>query len=398
MAARPGPSDWEGVLVGKTVEYRRFGGSGPAPRQEERALLSVGFILTNNFTLTALAPFIDALRLAADEGDRSRQIRCRWTIMGSRAEPVMSSCGIGVARWEPLTDPRRFDYVVVVGGLLHGGPQLDDETLAYLRAAASYGVTLVGVCTGSFVLSRIGLMKNRRCCVSWYHHRDFIEEFPDLVPVADQLYVVDRDRITCSGGAGVADLAAFLIERHLGRATAQKTMHILLIDKARPASQSQPQPPTVAEITNDRVRRALLLMEQHISDPLSVEEMVRRLNVSTRQFERLFRLAVGTSPATYYRTLRLRYGHWLLRNTKRSVTAIANEAGFADCAHFSRQFRELFGVSPSEVRRTAEPDAEADPHLSPLAAFRRTNSDSLLPDRRLFEDPAPTVRDAAQVD
>jgi AraC-like DNA-binding protein len=129
-----------------------------------------------------------------------------------------------------------------------------------------------------------------------------------------------------------------------------------------------------------------------------VEDLVRRLNVSTRQFERLFRLAVGTSPATYYRTLRLRYGHWLLRNTKRSVTAIANEAGFADCAHFSRQFRELFGISPSEVRRTAEPDAEADPHLSPLAAFRRTNGDSLLPDRRLFEDPAPTAQDGVTTD
>ena len=61
-------------------------------------------------------------------------------------------------------------------------------------------------------------MQDRACCVSWYHFRDFVEEFPDLVPVAEQLFIEDRDRITCSGGAGVVDLAAFLIERHLGRA------------------------------------------------------------------------------------------------------------------------------------------------------------------------------------
>lgn len=366
-------------------EHQRFGGSTkPAPR-EERAALSVGFILTNNFTLTALSTFIDGLRLAADDGDGSRQIRCRWTIMGARPNPVRASCGVEIARWEPLTDPRRFDYIVIVGGLLHTGPQFDDETLAYLRAAASYGVTLIGVCTGSFVLSRIGLMKGRRCCVSWYHYRDFVEEFPDLEPVADQLYVVDRNRITCSGGAGVADLAAYLIERHLGRACAQKTMHIMLIDKARPASQSQPQPPSSNMVANDRVRRALLLMEQHLSDPLTVEEIARRLSISTRQFERLFRLSTGMSPTGFYRNLRLRYGLWLLHNTERSITMIALETGFADCAHFSRQFRDLYGVSPSATRRN-------NPGVEP-ATMAFSSDFELPPDRRLFDDPAfePTV-------
>ncbi|EWY42665.1 AraC family transcriptional regulator [Skermanella stibiiresistens SB22] len=352
--------------------------------------MSVGFILTNNFTLTALATFMDALRLAADDGDGSRQIRCRWTIMGSSPEPVKSSCGIPVARWEAFQDPRQFDYLVVVGGLLHAGPQLDAQAVEYLRTAAAQGVGLVGVCTGSFVLSRAGLMRNRRCCVSWYHYRDYLEEFPDHQPVAEQLYVVDRDRITCAGGAGVADLAAFLIERHLGSACAQKTMHIMLIDKARPAGQSQPQPPTAVEggpaIVNDRVRRALLLMEQNLTTPLTVEQISSRLSVSTRQFERLFREATGMSPNSFYRILRLRYGHWLLRNSTRSVTDIAQETGFSDCAHFSRQFRGVYGVSPSGLRRDGPPPgppamAEGLSAVTALALDR----DLVPPDRRLFE-------------
>lgn len=363
----------------------RHAAAAGTPAEPARPSLSVGFLLANNFTLTALATFLDALRLAADDGDGSRQIRCHWTIMGTKPDPVRSSCGAGVARWEPLRPPRTFDYIVVVGGLLHSGPAFDDETVAYLRDAAAQGVKLVGVCTGGFVLSRIGLMANRRCCVSWYHHRDFVEEFPDLVPVADQLFVVDRDRITCSGGAGVADLAAHLIERHLGKAVAQKTMHIMLIDKARPANQSQPQPPTDNEIANERVRRAILLMEQNLADPLSVEEIARRLNVSTRQFERLFRMSTGKSPVAFYRALRLRYGYWMLRNTRRSVTAIAMEAGFADCAHFSRQFREEFNTSPSAVRgaAVAEGAPSAIPHPLTMHAGFGVSID--LPDRRLFE-------------
>lgn len=315
-----------------------------------KAALSVGFILTNNFTLTALSSFLDALRLAADDGDGSRPIRCHWQIVAARKTPVKASCGVAISPDSAFGDPRAFNYIVVVGGLLHRGPQIDPATLAFLRAADAAGVPLVGVCTGGFVLSRAGLMRDRKCCVSWYHYRDFIEEFPDLVPVADQLYVVDRDRITCSGGAGVADLAAFLIERHLGRAIAQKAMHILLLDQARPPHQPQPQPPVGGDVANTRVRRAMLLMEQHINDPLAIEEIARRLSVSTRQFERLFSAETGMSPTRFYRQLRLRYGLWRLRSTRRSVTAIALEAGFSDCAHFSRQFRDFYGFSPSAIR------------------------------------------------
>ena len=51
-------------------------------------------------------------------------------------------------------------------------------------------------------------------------------------------------------------------------------------------------------------------------------------------------------PASLYRQLRMRYANWLIENTDRSVTEIAIEAGFADCAHFSRQFRATYGETP----------------------------------------------------
>ncbi len=341
--------------------------------------LSVGFLLTNNFTLTALSSFVDALRLAADEGDGSRPIRCRWRIMGKPGVAVTSSCGIQVTPDSDL-DVKGLDYLVIVGGLLHRGPQIDQQVMDCLKAAAAAGVPLVGVCTGSFVLCRGGLMRHRRCCVSWYHYRDFVEEFPDLEPVADQLYVEDRDRITCSGGAGVVDLAAFLIERHLGRAAAIKAMHILQVDKARPAGQSQPPPMLGGDVLDERVRRAMLLMEQHLADPLAVEEIARRLAVSTRQFERLFHAATAMSPNRFYRLLRLRYGLWMLKTTRRSITNVALEAGFSDCAHFSRQFRDVFGINPSQARKDG--DAEL---VSNGAPSRGSSSSDGPADRRFFD-------------
>ncbi|MFQ8431050.1 hypothetical protein [Amaricoccus sp. W119] len=80
--------------------------------------LKVAFILARRFTLCAYANFVDVLRLAADEGDRSRPILCSWKIVAADREPIVSSCGVAVQAEEPLGDPSRFDYVVVVGGLV----------------------------------------------------------------------------------------------------------------------------------------------------------------------------------------------------------------------------------------------------------------------------------------
>ena len=64
------------------------------PRRPEP--LRVGVVLANNFTLSAFAVFIDHLRLAADEGDRSRPMHVQWAVMSSGREPVLASCGVRI--------------------------------------------------------------------------------------------------------------------------------------------------------------------------------------------------------------------------------------------------------------------------------------------------------------
>jgi len=343
--------------------------SRPATCVQDRKPLTVGFILAHHFTLSAFSLFADQLRLASDEGDGSRQILCKWTVMTRGNLPVRSSCGVTVHGSSDLIDPKNFDYLVVVGGLLHAGPQIDDTTIQYLKGAARSGIPLVGLCTGSFILARLGLMDNRKSCVSWYHHQDFLAEFPEHEIVADRLFLADGNRITCAGGGGTADLATFLIERHLGRAVAQKSRHVLMLDRARAGSDAQPHPPVGVGVVDERIRRAMLLMEQNLNDPLPISEIANRLHLSTRQLERLFQSACGKRPAEFYRSLRLRYAHWLLDNTDRGVTDIALDAGFADCAHFSRQFKAAHGFAPSEHRGQSRSRQAATPPPQ-LAGFR----------------------------
>ena len=327
--------------------------------------LSVGFILMPRFTLLAFSAFVDCLRLAADEGDASRPLYCRWTFMTPTGASAVSSCGAIVGPCTVFQEPTQFDYLVVAGGLLPAGPPADSETVRYLRQAAAAGVPLVGLCTGPFVLIQAGLMHRRRCCVSWYHYRDLTERLSDVIPVADRLFVVDGDRITCAGGIAAADLAAWMVERHVGRAWAQKSLHIMLIDHARRGSTSQPQSAFADVVSDNRVRRAILMIEQRLSEPWSTDELAAALHISRRQLERGFDKALGISPSRFARDLRLRYGLWLLQHTERSVTEISAECGFADTAHFSRHFRALFGCPPSQIADEAAPALKKRGRIGP---------------------------------
>jgi transcriptional regulator GlxA family with amidase domain len=326
-----------------------------------RRPLSIGIILIDGFAMNQFGLFTDVLRFAADEGDHSRPLDVQWFVMSPTAAPTMASCGVAVLPTSKMLDPKELDYVVIIGGLVKPALRVGDEVLDYLRCAAAAGVSLVGLCSaGTMVLYRAGLMQGRRCCVGWYHYQDFLDHFPGEEVVADRLFLVDNDRVTCAGAAASADLAIHLISQRVGQAKAQKASHFLCVDRARAGHEVQPHAPIAATVREPRVRRALLLMEQHLTRPLAMAVLARKLKVSLRQLERLFEDELGSSPVALYRSVRMRHAAWLLSHTQQSVTDIALNSGFADCAHFSREFRRAYGSAPTQHRiaRSASPMGE----------------------------------------
>lgn len=312
--------------------------------------LSVAFILAPQFTLSAFSNFVDALRLAADDGDFSRQIRCKWKVLSHDSRPIASSCGLEVIPTAGLEDPKSFDYIVVVGGLLHSGKKISNQLLSYLKSAAELDVPLVGICTGSFILARAGLMQGHNCCVSWFHHQHFEAEFPKLPVSSDELFIIDGKRMTCAGGAGVTHLAAHLIEKHCGKFEAARALRIMLEEMPLPAATPQPQPVLTEKVSNLVVRKAMLLIERNLSNPLSIEDVSRKVNVSLRQLERLFHVELGMTPASFSLKLRLNHARHFLLNTKHQISYIAFECGFIGSSHFTRSFKAEFGITPTEMR------------------------------------------------
>jgi len=92
-------------------------------------------------------------------------------------------------------------------------------------------------------------------------------------------------------------------------------------------------------------------MEQNLSEPRPVARIAALLGISARQLERRFLAEMGVGPASAYRAMRLDYGRWLITKGARRVGDAASLAGFADSAHFTREFRKRWGDAPSTVAK-----------------------------------------------
>jgi transcriptional regulator GlxA family with amidase domain len=311
--------------------------------------LRLGIVAGNGFTLAALALLTDHLCLAVDTTKFSAPSPS-WSIMSNTREIITASCGMAIQPDSGLLPAGALDYVVVIGGALDEHPNVDRDTLDYLRTVGDSNVPLVGICTGSFVLAAAGVMDGHTSCVSWFHYRAFRSRFPRQRAVADRLFLADGRRITSVGGIGTAALATHLIAKHLSSTAAKRASQMLMFDRAPAGIDAQPQPPALDWLQEPRLRRCMILMEQNIEVPLSIVEIAGQLDISARQLERLCLTHAQMSPSRLYDEVRFHYARWMVKNTRRPLVEIAISTGFKAGAYFSRRFKERFGETPSDFR------------------------------------------------
>lgn len=313
--------------------------------------LRIGILLWPRFPLLSLAGLCDALRHAADLGDQSRQLRCSWSVLGRPGSRITASSGVEIPVQEALDTGTRFDYIAVIGGLLPFMDDVEPHYLAFLRRADEAGIPLIGICTGTFALARMGLMKDQLACIHPFHVDDWKRMFPKARFATNCDYVFDGQRISCAGGVSIIELATELIRVHCGPDRAAKVVHQMTVSQRSSSHIARRHALGYASADSEKLRQAIILMEKNLSIPLEIGVIARLVNSSSRQLERVFLAETGASPSEFYRNSRLKYGRWLLTTTDSTVNDIAFECGFSDAAHFIRHFQQCYGVAPGRLRK-----------------------------------------------
>jgi AraC-like DNA-binding protein len=107
--------------------------------------------------------------------------------------------------------------------------------------------------------------------------------------------------------------------------------------------------------------RARDLVDVRYFEPIGVEHMARAAGLSRAHFSREFRRVFGESPHAYLLTRRLERAAALLRNTDRSVAEICFSVGLRSVGSFTTSFKRAYGVTPSAYRASFPPAAEQVP-------------------------------------
>jgi AraC family transcriptional regulator, glycine betaine-responsive activator len=319
------------------------------------------FLTLPRYSMIALSSAVEALRMA---NIVTQQTAYDWSIVSMDGQPTPASNGLQLAPTIAIEQLGTVDILFVCGGL-DVRAAVSPKILATLRRLAERRVPLGALCTGGYALAKAGLLDKYRATIHWENLSALREEFPRIL-LSDQLFTIDRDRFTCSGGIAPLDLMLHLVRTKLGERISQLISEQFIVDRIRNDRDRQ-YVPLRAQLGagHETLIQAAQLMEQNIEKPLSLDEIAAATELSRRQIERLFKRHLNCVPKRYYLQMRLRRARELLLHTSMPIIDVTAACGFRSTTHFSKCYHAQFGYPPSAERRTRHGKPAADQPVSP---------------------------------
>lgn len=317
--------------------------AAPAP-------LRFGFLMFPGFPMACLTSAIEPLRAA---NEITGQQHFSWVLLSETPGPVRSSAEV---RFEPdgqLQDCAPVDQLYL---LAPPTARFEDSrrTPARLRWLDRRGTVLGAFSGGIFPLARAGLMAGQGASVHWCYDAAFKAQFP-AVRASEAVILREGRRVTVSGAAAVFDLMLQIIEERLGRGVVTEVACWFQHASVRDGGARQKVPVARGEGTDDAlpgpIRRAIQMFDAHIEDPVRIPDVAAAVDMSQRNFERLFKRETGESPLRYYRLLRLRKARQRVLYSSDTLADIAASVGYARSAPMARHYAEVFGVTPRDDRQ-----------------------------------------------
>ncbi len=156
---------------------------------------------------------------------------------------------------------------------------------------------------------------------------------------------------TAAGGGATAELVIGLIAPYLSAVEVAELGNRLLLPAIRRSDAEQPRDISGnASLFDVRVTRVIKLMESNLEEPLSMTELTRRVGLSTRHLERVFREVFDETPARFYKRLRVRRARAMIEETLIPLIDVAVATGFCSHNALARAVREEYGSTPSRMR------------------------------------------------
>ena len=315
--------------------------------RHEDTSLDVTFLVMPSISIMCVASAVDPLRAANRVSGRQA---FTWRFVSPDGNPAVTTCGLPIQVSGPLEPSNCGDVLVMLAGF-GVAVQATARLLSRIRQSARHVRAIGSVEAGSWLLARAGLLDGRAATTHWEDLEDFASAYPDTDVRRDR-YIIDGPVFTAGGASPTFDLMLYLVRAHLGVATALNVAGVFIHEEGKAGEDAQPLIALGGLDNHDpRFAEALRLMESCIDRPLTAGAIAKRLRLSARGLEKLFKASTGETPGAYNLRLRLSIARRMVTDTSLTLGEVAERTGFSSAGAFSRAFSRVYGESPSAVRQ-----------------------------------------------
>jgi transcriptional regulator GlxA family with amidase domain len=245
----------------------------------------------------------------------------------------------------------QIDTLLVPGGVGVEERKPEAAALKWLQKTVTDVRRVGSICTGSFLLAQAGLLDGRRATTHWAFAAELAKRFPKVNVDPAPIWVQDGNYYTSAGVTAGIDLSLALLEEDHGAALALEVARVLVVFLRRPGSQAQFSVSLETQFAESKPLHELRVwMTEHLAADLSVPALAKRVGMSPRNFQRVFKSEAGKSPAHYVEELRIETARRLLERTMHSMDEIADRCGFTCSDVLARSFTRVLQLTPGEYR------------------------------------------------
>lgn len=298
---------------------------------------------------TGLAAVLDALALARAFSSEPSQFAVRT--IGVRRR-VKTGQGLSMSLdTRPATAPE----LVIVPALGAKSPDALDVALAkpeardagaLLRSWRDDGTRVAAACTATFLLASTGLLDGKPATTTWWLAPAFRERFPEVALDESNMIVDARGLVTAGAALAHLDLALWIIRRT--SPTIARTVARHLTWDHRPSQGAYVMSDHVAH-TDPMLTQFEAWARKHLA-AFTLAGAARAVGASERTLERRVHAALGKSPLSFVRDLRVEQARHLLESTDRGIDEIATRVGYSDGVTLRKLLREKTGRGVRELR------------------------------------------------
>jgi transcriptional regulator GlxA family with amidase domain len=281
----------------------------------------------------------------------------------SRELKMISNSGMPVSCSMAFADiTSKIDTLIIAGASsVEDMEQINPDFYTWLAAVYPYVRRVVAICTGAFVLAKAGLLDSKTATTHYEFCSVLKSNYPEINVNTNPFFIKDGKVYTSGGVSSGINLSLALIEEDHGRDVALQVARKLVLELKRPGNQAQfsnflP----VYELKSTLVKSLRPWLMEHIAQEIKVEQMAEQLNMSSRNFARVFLNDTGLTPAKFVERLRVEAARKYLEDTDLSMEQIAEKCGLGSMVSMRRVFLRHLEISPSYYRSSFKTSLAAE--------------------------------------